>query len=51
MQGVTRQAAFDPFVSIPNQCVIDRGKNSKIWFIRGQNRAEMESLMKAGKCV
>jgi hypothetical protein len=51
MQGATRQAAFDPFISISNQCMADRGENGRKWFIRGQNRAEMDSLMKAGKCV
>jgi hypothetical protein len=39
MQSATRQGAFDPFVSIPNQCVVDRSDNCKKWFIRGQNRA------------
>ena len=51
MQSATRQSLFDPFVSIPNQCVVDRSESCKKWFIRGQTRAEMDSLMKAGKCV
>ena len=51
MQSATRQGAFDPSVSIPNQCVVDRSDNCKKWFIRGQTRAEMDSLMKARKCV
>ena len=51
MQSATRQGAFDPFVSIPNQCVVDRSDSSRKWFVRGQNRSEMDSLMKAGKCV
>jgi hypothetical protein len=51
VQGSTRQSLFDPFVSIPNQCVVDRSDSCKKWFIRGQTRVEMDSLMKAGKCV
>ncbi len=51
VQGATRQNLFDPFVSIPNQCVVDRSDSCKKWFIRGQTRVEMDSLMKAGKCV
>jgi hypothetical protein len=50
MQGMTRQA-FDPFVVTPNQCVADRSDTCKKWFVRGQTRAEMDGLMKAGKCV
>jgi hypothetical protein len=51
MQSATRQGAFDPFVSIPNQCVVDRSDNCKKWFIRGQTCPEMNSLMKAGNYV
>ncbi len=51
MQGATRQNIFDPFLSIPNQCVVDRSETCKKWFIRGQTRVGMDSLMKAGKCV
>ncbi len=50
MQGITRQA-FDPFVVIPNQCVAEKSDTCKKWFVRGQTRAEMDGLMKAGKCV
>jgi hypothetical protein len=51
VQSAKRQGAFDPFVSIQNQCVAERSDSSKKWFIRGQNRAEMDSLIKAGKYV
>jgi hypothetical protein len=50
MQGITRQA-FDPFVVIPNQCVAEKSDTCRKWFVRGQTRAEMDGLMKAGKCV
>jgi hypothetical protein len=50
MHGAARQA-FDPFVTIPNQCLVNRDDNNRKWFIRGQNRVEMDSLMKLGKCV
>jgi hypothetical protein len=48
MQGAARQA-FDPFVTIPNQCLVNRDDNNRKWFVRGQNRVEMDSLMKLGK--
>jgi hypothetical protein len=51
MQGATEQTSFDPFVSIPNQCLVNRDDNNRTWFIRGLNHTEMDSLMKAGKCV
>jgi hypothetical protein len=50
MQGITRQA-FDPFVVIPNQFMVDKSETCRKWFVRGQTRAEMDGLMKQGKCV
>jgi hypothetical protein len=50
MQGITRQA-FDPFVVYPTQCVAEKSDTCRKWFVRGQTRAEMDALMKAGKCV
>jgi hypothetical protein len=50
VQSAARQA-FDPFVSIPSQCLVDRDDGNRKWFIWGQNRVEMDSFMKAGKCV
>jgi hypothetical protein len=50
VQGAAKQA-FDPFVSIPSQCLVNRDEGNRKWFIRGQNRVEMNVLMKAGKCV
>jgi hypothetical protein len=50
MQGITRQA-LDPFVVIPNQCVAEKSDTCKKWFVRGQTRAVMDGLVKAGKCV
>jgi hypothetical protein len=49
VQGAARQA-FDPFVSIPGQCMVRRD-DGNVKFIRGQNREAMEALMKLGKCV
>ena len=51
MQGITRQGAFDPFVALPNQCVVDKSDTCRKWFVRGQTRLEMDGLMKQGKCV
>jgi hypothetical protein len=42
---------FDPFVSIPNQCVVDRNDGNKKWFVRGQSSEVMNTLMREGKCV
>jgi hypothetical protein len=50
MQGITRQA-FDPFVVFPDQCVAEKSDTCKKWFVRGQTRAKMDGLVKAGKCV
>jgi hypothetical protein len=50
VQGAAKQA-FDPFVSITTQCLVNRDEGNRKWFIRGKNRVEMDSLMKAGKCV
>jgi hypothetical protein len=50
VQGAARQA-FDPFVSIPGQCLVNRDDGNIKWFIRGQNREAMDALMKAEKCV
>jgi hypothetical protein len=50
VQGAAKQA-FDPFVSIPTQCLVNRDEGNRKWFIKGQNRVEMDSHMKAGKCV
>jgi hypothetical protein len=45
--GAARQL-LDPFLTIPNQCVVDRNEGSRKWFVRGQSP---EALMKEGKCV
>jgi hypothetical protein len=50
VHGAAKQA-FDTFVSIPHQCLVNRDEGNRKWFIRGQNRVEMDSLMKLGKCV
>jgi hypothetical protein len=50
VQGAARQA-FDPFVSIPGQCLVNIDDGNRKWFIRGQNREAINALMKAGKCV
>jgi hypothetical protein len=48
--GVARQL-FDPFVSIPSQCVVDRNDGNRKCFVRGQSPEAMNTLMKEGKCV
>jgi hypothetical protein len=48
--GVARQL-FDPFVYIPNQCVVDRNDGNRKWFVRGQSPEAMNTLLKEGKCV
>jgi hypothetical protein len=48
--GAARQP-FDPFVTIPNQCHVDKSDVNKKWFVRGQSNDVMSSLMKEGKCV
>jgi uncharacterized membrane protein YgcG len=48
--GAARQP-FDPFVTIPNQCHMDKSDVNKKWFVRGQSGEVMSYLMKEGKCV
>ncbi len=48
--GAARQP-FDPFVSIPNQCHLEKSDANKKWFVRGQTGEQLTSLMREGKCV
>jgi hypothetical protein len=48
--GAARQP-FDPFVFIPNQCVVDRNDGNKNWFVRRQSNEVRNTLMREGKCV
>jgi hypothetical protein len=48
--GAARQI-FDPFISIPTQCVMDRNDGNRKWFVWGQSPEAMNTLMQKGKCV
>jgi hypothetical protein len=48
--GAARQR-FDPFVTFPNQCCVEKSNVNKKWFVKGQSNDVMTSLMKEGKCV
>jgi hypothetical protein len=49
--GDAARQPFDPFVTIPNQCYMDKSDVNKKWFVRGQSGEVLSSLMKEGKCV
>jgi hypothetical protein len=49
--GGAAKQPFDPFITIPNMCHVDKSDVNKRWFVRGQSNDMMTSLMREGKCV